>query len=313
MVYCFLSLIGNAFAGAEASSFNKISTQGKFFWDAPAAVDGDTTTAWMLPAEADFETLDNWIQIGGPDEPSKLSQIRVVNGYAKSDETFKDYIRVKTLKIEVWEENSKMELKPTGRFAEVNLKDTKDVQDIVLDKPLEIKSVSGGKYRFTITALHKSGKEDFPNVALTELSIFLEDQDFFPIIQVEENPVEGKNDPNDLLMDRKSSTVWKANLNTKLSLDGGESLITRLSIASGRDKRYARPKKVKVSVGGRETIQELPDSTKPAWIWLPSITGYPGGSSWDTTYVEFVEVYPGSKYPEIIISEMGVRALIPSD
>ena len=313
MVYCFLALMGNAFAGAEVSSFNKISDQGKFFWDAPSAVDGDTGTAWMLPADADFDTPDNWIQIDGPNEPSKLTQIRAITGYAKSDDTFKDYVRIKTLKVEVLEYNNKMELKPTGRFATVNLNDSKDVQDITLDKPLEIKSTSGGKYRFIVTALHKSGKEDFPNVALTELSIFLEDQELVPIIQVEENEIEGKNDPNDLLLDLKKSTVWKGNLNTKLSLEGGESSITRVALTLGRDKRYARPKKVKVSVGGRETIQEIPDSTKPVWIRLPSITGYPGGSSWDTTYIEFVEVYPGSKYPELTIAELSVRALIPID
>ena len=96
-------------------------------------------------------------------------------------------------------------------------------------------------------------------------------------------------------------------------MGGGESSITRIALTPGRDKRYARPKKVKVSVGGRETIQEIPDSSKPVWIWLPSITGYPGGSSWDTTYIEFVDVYKGSKYPEIAISELSVRALIPSD
>ena len=110
MIYTILALMSNAFAGAEVSSFNKISDKGKLFWDAPSAVDSDLSTAWMLPSDADFDTSDNWIQIDGPNEPSKLTQIRAITGYAKSDETFKDYLRVKTLKVEVLEYNKKMEL-----------------------------------------------------------------------------------------------------------------------------------------------------------------------------------------------------------
>ena len=305
----FSLLSPNAFAGAEASGFNKISTKGKNFWDATAAVDQSTETAWMT--EADSKNEMEWIQIDGPNSSSKLSQIRVINGYAKDDQNFKDYSKIKKLKIEAFQYNESMELYSTKNTVEVELKNTADTQFITLPKSLEIKSVSGGKYRFWITEIHKTGTENYPeNIALTELSLYLEDSKVTPKIEEEEGVIEGADVY--ALLDGSKRSGMKFNLETIIGFDGGDSSLTRVAITPSTDRRYAKPKKVKVSVGGRETIQELPEKMgkKPLWIWLPSVTGYPGGSSWDTTYVQILETHPGSKYPEVMINEIQFRGLI---
>ena len=304
-------LSSSAFAGAETSSFNTMSTQsqGKNFWSGRSAVDQNTETAWMTSANEEDEIP--WIQIDGPNSPSKLNQVRLVNGYAKTDQTFKEYTKIKKLKVEAFAFNDSMELYSTKQFVEIELKNTKEPQVIQLPKTLEIKSTSGGKYRFWITDVYKTGEENYPeNIALSELSIFLEDSDVTPKIEEEENVMEGE-DVFALLDGSKRSSV-KFTTETIIGFDGGDTSLTRVAVFAGTDRRYARPKKVQVSVGGRKSVQELPEkmSKKPIWIWLPSVTGYPGGSSWDTTYVQILETYPGSKYPEVQISEIQFRGLI---
>lgn len=306
-------LSSSAFAGAETSSYNTMSTQiqGKGFWSGRSAVDQNTQTAWMTSANEDDEMP--WIQIDGPNSPSKLSQIRLINGYAKTDQTFKDYTKIKKLKVEAFEFNDSMELYSTKQTVEIELKNTKEPQTIVLPKTLEITSNSGGKYRFWITDVYKTGEENYPeNITLTELSIFLEDAEVTPKIEEEENMVEGA-DPFALLDGSKRSTV-KFTTESIIGFDGGDTSLTRVAIFPGTDRRYARPKKVQVSVGGRKAVQELPEKMgkKPMWIWLPSVTGYPGGSSWDTTYIQVLETYPGTKYPEVLISEIQFRGLLPT-
>ena len=301
-----------AFAGAEVSGFNKISSEGPTFYDAPSAVDERIDTAWMTAA--DSENDKEWIQIDGPNFASKLTQVRVINGYAKDEQSFKDYTKIKKLMIEVYEYNNQMQLYPTKRTVEIELKNTPEPQIIKLPKPLEVKSSSGGKYRFTISEVYKTNTENYPdNIALTEISLYLEDQKFSPRIEEEENVIEGED--VFLLLDDSTRKVYKMNSETILGFDGGDNSITRLAIKPTTDRRYARPKKIKVSVGGREVIQDLPEKTpkSPIWIWLPSVTGYPGGSSWDTTYVQVLETYPGKKYPEIGLTEIYFQALISAD
>ena len=143
--------------------------------------------------------------------------------------------------------------------------------------------------------------------------MFLEDQSFIPKIEEEENVIEGED--IFILLDESKRKSYKMTTETQLGFDGGDNSITRVSITPSTDRRYAKPKKVKVSVGGREVIKELPQKMgkKPIWIWLPSVTGYSGGSSWDTTYIQVLETYPGSKNPEDAISEITFRALISAD
>ena len=306
------SLLGAAFAAADVSGFNKISTNGANFYDGAAAVDQKADTAWMTAADSKEEM--EWIQIDAPNQKSKLTQIRVINGYAKDEQTFKDYSKIEKLKIEAFQYNEAMELYSTKSTVTVELKNTAEPQVITLPKPVEIKSNNGGKYRFWIAEVHKTGTENYPeNIALTEISMFLEDEEVGPKIASEENVPDGEDIFNAL--DGKKSTILKVTSETVLGFEGVDCALTRVQIIPTKDKRYARPKKIKVTTGGRETIQEFPEKLsrkqKVPWIWLPSVTGYPGGSSgWDETTIQVIETYPGTKYEEIGIAEMKFRAIL---
>ena len=94
-MFFLYSLLGTALAAADVSGFNKISTQGANFYDGAAAVDQKSDTAWMTAADSKEEM--EWIQIDAPNQKSKLTQIRVINGYAKDEQTFKDYSKIKKL------------------------------------------------------------------------------------------------------------------------------------------------------------------------------------------------------------------------
>ena len=305
------SLLSFAFAGADVSGFNKISSQGQNFYEGSAAVDQKTDTAWMTAADSKEEM--EWIQIDAPNQKSKLTQIRVINGYAKDEQTFKDYSKIKKLKIEAFQYNEAMELYSNNSTVMVELKNTAEPQIITLPKAVEIKSTNGGKYRFWIAEIHKTGTENYPeNIALTELSMYLADDEVGPKIASEENVPEGQDIFNAL--DGKKSTILKVRKETILGFEGVDAALTRVQVIATTDRRYARPKKIKITTGGREAIQEYPEKRsrkqKPVWIWLPSVTGYPGGSSWDTTYVQILETYPGTKYEEIGISELKFRAIL---
>lgn len=304
------SMLTNAYAGAEVSGFNNITGQNANMWSAIAAIDNNMETAWMTSANSQEEL--EWIQIDAPTQPTKLTQISIVNGYAKDADTFKNYSKIKKLKIEAFAYNESRELFSTKNTVEIELQKTAEPQLITLPKPLELSSASGGKYRLWIVEAYKPEGENYPdNIAMTELKLFLEDEDIIPKIEEEENMVEGE----DIFsaMDDKKSTHLKLTTETKLGFDGGDNSMTRVAIVPSSDNRYAKIKKLEVSVGGRTTVQEFPEKIgkDPIWIWLPSVTGYPGGSSWDTTYIQVLETYPGSKFPEAAISELKFRGIVP--
>ena len=88
-----------AFAGAKASSFKKETRKGANYWNAVAAIDGKLETAWMVSGES--ENVGEWIMIDAPNAYSTLNEIRIVNGFAKDEQTYKDYARIKAAKLEV--------------------------------------------------------------------------------------------------------------------------------------------------------------------------------------------------------------------
>ena len=136
------------------------------------------------------------------------------------------------------------------------------------------------------------------------MMFYLKDFDVDPKIVESEQAAEGS-DPSKMT-DKSSKTYWLGTEGAKFGFDAGSATISRLSIASGPSS-YARPKKIKVSTGGREQIHDLSNASKSQWLWVPSVTGY-SGSTWDTVYVEILETYPGSKSQEVGIAELGAKA-----
>jgi hypothetical protein len=298
-LFSLLSVMDPAHAGAEASAFRRESRKPDNYWNASAAIDGNPQTAWMVPGES--ENKGEWIEIQGPIGFSTLEEIGMVVGFARDEESFKDYARIKQMRVEVFEFSNSMELQPTGRSTTVDFEDKMGMQ-IVDIEDLEIKSEGGGKYKLVVSEIYEG--KDYPNFAISEMLLYMKDFDVVPQITEEENGAEGSESLD--MVDDNSKTFWTANEGAKIGFESGTATISRVGIKAG-PSTYARPKTVKVSSGGREVVQEVPNDSKTHWIWTPSVTGY-SGSTFDTVYVEVVDTYPGSKHQEVAISELDAKA-----
>ena len=291
-----------AFAGAKASSFKKETRKGANYWNAVAAIDGKVETAWMVSGES--ENIGEWIMIDAPNAYSTLNEIRIVNGFAKDEQTYKDYARIKAAKLEVLQYDDNMELQPTNKFVELTFEDTIKPQIITLKSPLKLESETGGTYKLTVTEIY-AGK-DYPNFALSDLVLYLNDFDVNPQIAEVENGVDGSEELD--MIDNKTSTHWLGQANAQISVEANGAAISRIGITPSRNKNYARPKKVQLSIGGLKNVVELSDNGKKQWAWVPTSTGYPGGSSWDAIKIEVLETYPGRKSQNVAIAEIDTKA-----
>lgn len=286
-----------AFAGAEVSNFKKDTRRGANFWNAGSAIDENPETAWMVSGES--ENIGEWITIDAPNGTSSLDKVSMIVGYAADEESFFDYSRVKQIRIDVYEYNKSLELEQTTKSVVVNFEDTMEKQVIDIDE-LKVESSSGGKFRLNITEVYPG--KDYTSVAISEVKLLLTESEGPLNLAGATGTVEGSDELN--LTDKSTKSQWIAENNSTFTLSGKISSIGLQSVSSA----YARPKKVKVSTGGRELIHELPNTSKVNWVLVPTVTGYTG-SNWDDVKVEILEVYPGSK-GQLAISEVKTRATV---
>ena len=295
--------INSANAGATASKFKKNSQGGgSNRWNAMSAIDNNKDTAWMVPGES--ENTGEWIQIDAPDGSfSTVNQVGLINGYAKTDETFTDYGRIKKARIEAWEYNDDMVLVNSQRSVDVEFKDSADLQMIKLKTPIQVKSTGGGKYKFVITEIYPG--EDYPNIAISEVRIYLDDFKVNPTVEETENGIEGSDEDN--LNDKKKNSVWIGGAGAKIGVEAGDASITQVAITPGPAK-YARPKTVKVSIRNMSNTYTLKNSSKKQWLWTPSSSGYPGGA-YDTVYIEVIDTYKGKSSQDVSIGEIEAKGI----
>jgi hypothetical protein len=284
-----------AFAGASVSNFKKDSRRGNNYWNAGSAIDSKPETAWMVSGES--ENKGEWILIDGPSGVCSLDKIAMVNGYAKSEDTYTDYSRVKEVRIDVLEYDSNLDLKPTSKSRTVSFEDKIDNQVIDIED-LKIESENGGKFRITVTDFFPG--KDYSALGVSEVMLHLGQFEISTKIVGVEKGSEGSDEIK--LFDGSTKSFWLADEGAKIELEG---TISRLGIVAG-PSTYARPKKVKVSTGGREIVHELLNTSKEQWLLVPSVTGYTG-SNWDNVTIEIMDVYPGKK-PNIGIAEIKARA-----
>ena len=325
MLFFLLALTQDVFAGATVSSFKSESRKPQNYWSGGSAIDEDPQTAWMVPGEGgSVDALaeitgeadegnkyprGEWIELEAPSgSVSTVESIGMIVGYAIDPETFKDYARVKSIRIDVYEYDKSMKLVKTDRSAKVSFEDKIDMQNLPVTG-IDIKSELGGKFRITITDVYEG--KDYDSFAISELMLYMKD---YPAQSVNISDVEhGADDvAPEKMVDKNTKTFWLSEdistldgENIRFGFDVGSATLSRMSITQG-PKTHARPKKIKVLTGGRFVIHELADTTKAQWVWIPSVTGYTG-STWDTVYVEILETYPGSKSQQVGIAEIGAK------
>ena len=295
LALCFFST--SALAGATASDFKKENRRGANYWNAQNTIDGKLDTAWMVPGES--ENKGEWISFDVP--KVALDKIGMVVGYAKDEETFKDYARIKKVRLEV-EYYSGADLTPMADTREVEFEDKMEMQ-VVDFEDLEGGEGLGGKVKVTILEVYEG--RDYTNFAISEALLFLKEFD------VPAKVSETSNDDEMVgleMLDDNTKTAWKAPSEGAAFTFGAEGFsLSSLSLHAA-DKGYDRPKKVEIVANGRTHTQDLPDSTDPQWVQIPAIVGYTG-SAWGDIELKIVEVYPGSRNAgTLAISELKVKA-----
>ena len=139
-------------------------------------------------------------------------------------------------------------------------------------------------------------RKDYSALGISEVMLHLKEYDVDSKILGVTNGAEGSDELD--LVDKSTKSYWLANSGATVTLEGTMSSI---GIVSG-PSTYARPKKVKISTGGRTLTHDLQNTPKEQWVLVPSVTGYTG-SNWDDVTIEVLEVYPGKK-EHIAISEI---------
>lgn len=287
-----------AHAGATASNFRAETKLGANYWNAAAAIDEKLDTCWMVPGES--ENLGEYVILDVP--RGEVDKIGMIVGWAKTDETFSDYPRIKSVKVEVFSYNDERELFSVGS-ADASFEDKNGWQVIDLPDMKLGTEDAGGKVKITVTGVYPG--KDFPNIAVSELLVHMKEFDAAPKVTGVSGSDSGH--PQESLFDTNPKTFWAAPAEgASITLDSVGFGLSKVGIAPG-PKDYARAKKVKISVGNRSIVSDLPDAAGPQWAQVPAMQGY-SGSAWGELTVEILETWPGSKNSSVGISEITAKA-----
>lgn len=294
-----LTLAGPAFAGATQSNFKKETRKGAKYWSGMATHDMKAETAWMVPGES--ENIDEWLMFDVP--KVDIAAIGMDVGWSKSEDTFKDYARVKKIRIEAFEYDDSMELVPAGKPVEIEFADEMGLQVVKLPEAVKGANGSNGKVKLIVKEIYEG--IDFPNIAVSEALIFL--TEFNVPYDVKEISHEDDENTREALIDLNPKTVWVGpaeGASFKLSSPSAALASVTLQHAG---PNYARPKKVELTAQGRSRVVELPDGP-PQSMWVPTVFGYTGGS-WGDVEIKVLEVYPGKKAADQLgLQEIGAQA-----
>lgn len=297
-----LFLCAAASAGYEASSEKRDSRFGEGAFSIRSAIDSDLATAWQCDPEKD--NIGQWLQIDVP--ASSVDKISLVPGNGKSEDTFKDYARVKKAKVEVF--SKALGGEPPTKVGEqtITFKDELGWQVVDLTD-VKIPGNIGGTVKLTVEEVFPG--KDYPNLAISEMRVHLTE---FPAetLALSEDPPAGdeKHEAPDLL-DGKTTTYFVAQgpsvtLNATASGYG----ISSVGLHAG-PATHARPKTVTVKANNAEITHTIAEDAKGMqWLLLPTIIGYTG-SAWGDVTIEVVDSWPGSK-PEnpLAIAELKMNA-----
>ena len=196
-----------ATAGFEASSELRDGRRGSGFWGPGAALDSKNESCWMVDPEKGNE--GSWIYLDVPS--SEVDKIGIINGWAKSEADFKDYARVKTVTVEVFDLGDGNPISKLTHKAE--LKDGEmGCQYIDLPDTKVGGELLGGRVKITINEVYPG--KDYPNLAVSELRVHLKEFDAESITLV--TPPENTADGKDMwaISDMNDRSVWVGTDNT---------------------------------------------------------------------------------------------------
>jgi hypothetical protein len=289
-----------AFGGFRVSSYKKeTSVQlGDQFWNVASSLDGKPETAWMIDPEE--ENKGSWIEVDVP--KSEIDKIAIVAGFAKDANSFSDFARVKTMRIEVYnltDEGDKLVLDHNVTF-----QDTAEWQVVDIPNTEVGGEMFGGKVRATVIDTYPG--EDYPNFAISEFLVHLAEIDGATSFPSDVASGEGHDAME--MIDDSPKTFWTspgAGAGASFMVEASGFGVSSLGIHPG-PKSHARPKTVKITVNDMDRLFTLEDKNEMQWFMLPPIIGYTG-SAWGEVNVEIVDTYEGAE-AAVGIAEVKLKA-----
>jgi hypothetical protein len=289
-----------AFAGFNASSHKKPSRSGDTF-EAASALDGDPATAWSIDPEE--ENKGQWIEVDVP--VGKVDKLSVVVGWAKTDQTWIDYARVKTARVQVYNLDSGEPV--LVHEGEATLEDKKDRQFIELPDVQVGGEMQGGRVRLTVNEVYEG--KDYANLAMGELLVHMVEFDAKTVNITTPPSSEAEGHDAAMMNDESTRTYWATDgdgVGASFTMDGGRYSISSIGLVPG-PTTHARPKVIEVTQSNVTKWYDVPKGNGPHWFDLPALVGYTG-SAIGPVEVKIVEVYEGSSSQAVAVAEVKFKA-----
>ena len=288
-----------AAAGFQVSTYKKESRAGGSKNNGGDALDGQNKTCWMVDPETPNE--GQWLELDVP--VGKVDKIRVVGGWAVSEDTFKDYARAKTVKIEVFEvqmDGPKLLMEQVA-----TLEDTRTQQFIDLPDPAVAGEIFGGKVRLTVQEVYPG--KDYPNLAMSQVLVYMAEFDT-TLVKVNAASSEAEGHGSTLLSDGNTRTFWSSSSDGEgatFEVEAPRYGVSSVGLVAG-PKSHARPKNIEVKISDMTRKYTMSDSASEQWFEVPSLIGYTG-SAWGPVTVTVVDTYPGAS-SQVAVAEVKLRA-----
>lgn len=278
-----------AFAGAKASSFEKNSKDSTKY-AAGSAVDGKAETCWSVPPES--PNRGEWISVEV--NAGDVEKIGIVAGWDRDEKTFKDYPRVKQLRVDVFVKDETESDKQVGSET-IDVADVRGMQIIPLKSKV---TIPGGPFpgwvKLSVVDIYPG--TDFPNLHVSEVAVFKSEMDATP-------KVEGLDDAAlTAVTDGSPKTVWTAAPGATFTVQPGDWALSSIGLQGVKGKAMAKTVKVKV---GERPEQTFTLTEKPDLQWLPlaPVSGV-NGSSTDSVQVTLLDAHGA----DITLQELKFKA-----
>jgi hypothetical protein len=268
--------------GFKVSSFKK-DTRNPGMWNVESALDGKPETAWMVDPEED--SVGSFIEVDVP--AATVDKITIDAGYDKDDTSFKDYPRLKSARVEIFQMENKV-----GE-AVIALEDKRGMQTIDLpDTKLE----GSGRVRVNVQEVYPG--QDYPNLALSDVRVDLKE---FPAESLKiVDPAAG----GEALMDKNAKTVWSSpTVPASITLSASGYGLASVGLQAG-PMTGGRPKTVEITANDNTQTVTMEDKQDMQWFMLPVLVGYTG-SCWGKITVKVIDAYAG---PGVGLAEVGLNA-----
>jgi len=286
------------YAGAQASAFRPERRLGANYYNAAAAIDGKLETAWMVGGES--ENVGEWIMLDLP--RCTVDKIGMVVGWARDDESFQDYARIKQVKIELFEYDDMQQLQPTPGSTTADFADNSEFQIIDIED-LVVGSTNGGKIKIIVSEIYAG--RDYPAFGVSELLVILDEFEVATTV-VDVSDESGDHSRIDMV-DDSSRTFWAGDVQgASVTFEASGYTLSKVGVQAG-PAGYARPKSVEIIANGRTHMRELANTAQMQWLDIPAVSGYTG-SAWGQVEMKIIEVYPGSSQSKVAIGELDLRA-----